>query len=180
MVLVLSGPVHAGKTTFLERALPLWAGRGLELRGFLSPAVSDASGAQGYDLVEIGTGRRLPYLRREGEPDAERIGPYAFVAATLERARSILRGAGPPGGVLVVDEVGPCELRGGGIWPALSEALRRTDTILLLVAREEILPELAAALAPAVPVVLDLREPGLLGRVETFLFGRAAPDDRQG
>jgi len=179
MVLVLSGPVHAGKTTFLERTLPLWAGRGLELRGFLSPAVTDASGAQGYDLVEIGTGRRRPFLRREEEKGAERIGPYAFVAETLERARSILRGAGPPGGVLVVDEVGPCELRGGGLWPALREALRQTDKILLLVAREEILPELAAALAPAVPVVLDLREPGLRQRLETILFGRAASDDRQ-
>jgi len=177
MVLVLAGPVHSGKTTFLERSLPLWAGRGLELRGFLSPAVTDASGARGYDLVEIGTGRRQPYLRRDGEKGAERTGPYAFVAGTLERARSIVRGPGPRGGILVVDEVGPCELRGGGLWPALRAALGRAEETLLLVAREEIIPELFAALTPAVPVVLDLREPGLRGRLETLLFGRAASDD---
>ncbi len=170
MVLVLAGPVRAGKTSFLERVLPVWAGRGLELRGFLSPAVTDESGARGYDLVEIGTGRRRPYLRRAGEAGAERTGPYAFVAETLERARSILRVAGPPGGVLVVDEVGPSELGGGGLWPALCEALRRPEETLLLVAREGILPELAAALAPAVPVVCDLRDPGLRGRLEAFLF----------
>ncbi len=72
MVLVLTGPVHAGKTTFLERALPLWAARGLACAGFLSPAVTDEAGGTGYDLVEIPTGLRQPYLRRHGGPGAER------------------------------------------------------------------------------------------------------------
>jgi len=179
MVLVLSGPVHGGKTTFLERSMPVWKGRGLACRGFLSPAVTDVNGAKGYDLVEIETGRRRPYLRREGEPGAERIGPYVFVPAALERARSIIRDAGSPH-VLFVDEVGPLELRGGGVWLALRDALRRPDGTILLVAREEILADLAAALAPAVPAVFDVRDPGLRGRLEARLFGKSGTDDDQG
>ncbi len=178
MVLVLSGPVHGGKTTFLERSLPLWADRGLSCSGFLSPAVADANGEKGYDLVEIGTGRRWPYLRRQGNPGAERIGPYVFVPGALARARSIIRDAGPAG-PLVVDEVGPLELGGGGVWTALREALASPGRTLLLVVREAILEDFAVRLAPAVPRVFDVREPGVRERLEERLAGAIESHDDQ-
>jgi nucleoside-triphosphatase THEP1 len=165
MVLVLTGPVHAGKTTFLEEACARWAAGGLPCAGFLSPAVIDAGGETGYDLFELPRGPRRSYLRRCADPAAERTGPFAFVPETLARARAILLDPGRPG-LLVVDEVGPLELRGGGLWPALREAVRRPDRTVLLVVREEILQELAAALAPLVPVVFRLRDPGDISLLE--------------
>ncbi len=170
MVLVLSGPVHGGKTTFLEKAVPRWAGRGLACAGFLSVAATDPGGAKVYDLVEIGSGRRHPYLRRAGGARDERIGPFVLVPGTLDLARAIVRGAGP-GGLLVVDEVGPLEIGGGGLWPAVREAADRAEK-LLLVAREGIVADLVAALAPAVPFVLDIREPDVGERLDELLFGR--------
>jgi nucleoside-triphosphatase THEP1 len=169
MVLVLSGPVHAGKTTFLERVLPLWRARGLACAGFLSPAVTDEAGETGYDLVEIGSGRRRPYLRRRAEPGAERIGPYVFVPAALERARAIIRESGPSR-LLVVDEVGPLELRGGGLWPALRGALAAHWPALLLVVREDIVKDLAARVAPLVPVVFDFGDAEARRLLEERLF----------
>ncbi|HMA54836.1 MAG TPA: nucleoside-triphosphatase [Acidobacteriota bacterium] len=179
MVLVLSGLVHAGKTTFLERALPLWAARGLACAGFLSPAVTDAAGETGYDLVEIATGRRQPYLRRQGGPGAERTGPYVFVPAALKRARTIIREAGPSR-LLVVDEVGPLELRGGGLWPALRDALREPGRTLLAVVRKDILGEFAALLAPLVPVVFDVGDAEARGRLDQCLFPASRSHDGQG
>jgi len=58
--------------------------------------------------------------------------------------------------------------------------MRRPDGTILLVAREEILAGLAAALAPAVPAVFDVRDPGLRGRLEARLFGKSGTDDDQG
>jgi nucleoside-triphosphatase THEP1 len=169
MVLVLSGPVHAGKTTFLERVLPLWSARGLGCAGFLSPAMTDEDGETGYDLFEISTGRRQPYLRRHGGPGAERIGPYVFVPEALERARTIIRDPGPSG-LLVVDEVGPLELRGGGLWPALRDALAAPGPTPLLVVRRDILGDFAARLAPLVPVVFDVGRADTRALLEERLF----------
>lgn len=179
MILVLTGPVHCGKTTFLERATGRWAGRGVGCAGFLGPAVTDADGETGYDLLELPARIRRPYLRRQGPPEAERAGPFVFVPAALERARAILRDPGAAD-LLVVDEVGPLELRGGGLWPALSEAVRRPEMTTLLVVREDILAELAAALAPLVPVVFDVREAEDRRLLEERVLAGAGNHDGQG
>ncbi len=178
MILVLSGPVHGGKTTFLERAAARWTARGLACGGFLSVAATDANGAKGYDLLELKTGRRHPYLRRDGGPDAERTGPFFFVPETLGLARTIIREAGP-GELLIIDEVGPLELRGGGLWPALRETMSRPGRKILLVAREEVLDDLVAALAPGVPLIFDVRDPNVRRLVDEHLVGTVRIDDGQ-
>jgi nucleoside-triphosphatase THEP1 len=169
MVVVLTGPVHGGKTTFLERALTRWRALGRACDGFLSVAAADADGARAYDLVELAGGRRRAYLRRDGDPDAERVGPYVFVPEALERARAVLRGAAPDG-LLVVDEAGPLELEGRGLWPALRGAAARPGPTLV-VAREECAAALAAALGPAPVPVVDIREPAAAARLDALLFG---------
>jgi nucleoside-triphosphatase THEP1 len=176
MILVLTGPVHGGKTTFLRRSLARWTARGLSSGGFLSVAAAEANGARGYDLLEVRTGRRHPYLRLEGAPGAERTGPFFFVPGTLDLARALIRDAGPAE-LLVVDEVGPLELRGGGLWPALGRTLARPGQKALLVVREEILADVVAALAPVVPTVFDVRDPGAPGSLDERVFGAAVHDD---
>jgi len=178
MILVLTGPVHGGKTTFLEGSLARWASRGFALGGFLSVAVTGGSGTPGYDLLELKTGRRHPYLRREGEPDAERIGPFFFVPSTLERARSIIREAGPHE-LLIVDEVGPLELLGGGLWPVLREALTLPGMRCLLVARKEILEDFVVVIAPVVPLIFDVRDPNVQKLLDGSLLGPGKVDDGQ-
>jgi nucleoside-triphosphatase THEP1 len=178
MVFILSGPVHGGKTTFLERSLARWAACGLACGGFLSLAVTDANGAKGYDLLELKTGCRHPYLRREGKPDVERIGPFFFVPETLELARTIVRGADAHE-LLVVDEVGPLELRGGGLWPALREVVAEPARRILLVIREEILEGFVALLGPAVPMIFDVRNPNVQKLVDGRLLGAVGIDDGQ-
>jgi nucleoside-triphosphatase THEP1 len=100
------------------------------------------------------------------------------MTGALERARSILRDPGPAG-LLVVDEVGPLELRGGGLWAALSEAVRRPESTALLVVRDTIVGELSAALAPLVPVVFDVRDPEDLRLLEERVVAGLTRHDDQ-
>ena len=92
--------------------------------------------------------------------------------------RTIIRETGPPG-LLVVDEVGPLELRGGGLWPALRDALEAPGPTLLCVVREDILGEFAARLAPLIPAVFDVNDADARMLLEKRLFETSQPHDGQ-
>jgi len=77
---------------------------------------------------------------------------------------------------LVVDELGPVELRGQGHMPALRQALAlRPPRVLILVVRRHLVPALLAALSATDAYVVDVesegddavsRVVGLVGEVE--------------
>jgi nucleoside-triphosphatase THEP1 len=173
MIIILAGPVHSGKTTFLQGVFSRWRDRDLRMRGFLSLAFWEGGERRGYDLLELEKGRTLPFLRTSGETDWERIGPFYVIPETLEAARSIILGASPDE-LLVVDEVGPLELGGGGLWPALDTVLKRPFIKTLLVVREGILDEFLTLLAGHRTVGLDIREKDLEIRLERLVAGAAA------
>jgi nucleoside-triphosphatase THEP1 len=178
MIIILSGPVRGGKTTLIQKSLSRWASRGLGFGGFLSIAAPDGSGAVEYDLLDLKDGRRLPLLRRTGEPEWERIGPFSFVPRTLEVARSLIRTAEPTE-VLIVDEVGPLELAGGGFWPALREVVFKPGMRTLLVAREEILEDLSRLLGAPMPLIIDVCDPNAQRLLDQSLLGPAKAHDHQ-
>lgn len=180
MIIILSGPVHGGKTTLIQKSLSRWASRGLRFGGFLSIAVPNDRGKTEYDFLDLKDGRRLPFLRRGGEADGEQIGSFCFVPRTLETARSLIASA-DPAEVLIVDEVGPLELAGGGLWPALREVVTRSSFRALLVVRENILEEVIEALpGTPVPLIIDVRDPNATLLLDRSLLAPGKPHENQG
>lgn len=179
MIIILAGPVHRGKTMLVQKSLSRWASRGFRFGGFLSIAVREGSGPVEYDFLDLKDGRRLPFLRRTGEPDGERIGPFHFVRQTLEIARSLILGS-DPAEVLIVDEVGPLELAHAGLWPALREVIFKPERKTLLVAREEILEDLYRLLGTTMPLSVDVSDPNAQRLLDQSLFGPAKANEDQG
>ena len=140
MIHILAGPLHSGKTTLLTASCQAWQKAGFRFEGFLSPTVWDGDRIEGYDLVDLRAEKRIPYLRREGEEEWERSGSFFFLPDALAQAQAIIRRA-PEAEVLIVDEFGPLELRGGGLRPALDDVLGRPGHKVLLVVREDILED---------------------------------------
>ena len=179
MIIILSGPVHAGKTTFVEKSLQRWASRGLAFGGFLSIAVLNTPGEIEYDLLDLKEGRRLPFLRRSGDAGWERIGPFYFIPSTFEVARSLILRASPSE-LLIIDEVGPLELAGRGLWPVLKDVLANPALRTLLVVREEILEEFVGKLGHPAAFIFDVRDPNIRLLLDGSLFGTQKLYDGQG
>jgi nucleoside-triphosphatase THEP1 len=144
VIYILTGPIGAGKTSFLERSLPALRASQPGLDGYLSLRILAGEETAGYDLLDLRSGARTPFLRRGGEPAGQRVGPFSLLPGGLGAAETVLcRGRpgrrGGAGEFLVVDEIGPLELAGGGVWPAFVEALSAGDRPALAVVRESLL-----------------------------------------
>jgi nucleoside-triphosphatase len=166
------GPVHSGKTTFLAGAAARWKASGLDVGGFLSVLRRDDGCGPGYDLFDLKDGTTLPFLAHKGEPGWPSVGPWYFFPSVLEKAKAILsRDSGAD--ILVIDEIGPLELGGGGLWPAFEKALEHGARCLCVV-RDSILDEFRAKIGPPEPLVFRHGTPGLLETLtEALAAGRA-------
>jgi nucleoside-triphosphatase THEP1 len=174
VILILTGSVQSGKTRFLAGILAGLDKATTGLSGFLSPAVYEGGRLIGYDLAVLGGEKPAPYLRRQGEPEWERVGPYFLIPDALREARRIIRES-RPGDLLVVDEVGPLELGGGGIWEPLGAVLNSPGRSSLLVVRASCLEPLRARLGGRPVKVFSVEEPTARASL-LFEIARVGPE----
>ena len=132
MVTIYAGPVRSGKTTALRARLEA-APRRAAL-GVLAP---DVDGRRTLVSLATGAARRLE-ADRPADPVA--VGRFTFDGAVFAWARGeILAAVAARPETLVVDEVGPLELDGRGLAPAVDAAVCLgvdTEARVLLVVRE--------------------------------------------
>jgi nucleoside-triphosphatase THEP1 len=148
MIFVLSGPVQAGKTGFLKRLVAQLKISGLTLSGYLSESIRTAGEIEGYDLLDLNSDRRVPLLRKSGLNSlVARAGQYYFLSSGLEAATEIIASAAGSD-LLIIDEAGPAEIKGEGIWPGLCLQLAKTNCLLVI--REKLLPDFIQLLPPPV------------------------------
>ncbi len=121
---IVTGPIDSGKTSWcreLAAANPGCAGL-LLLKVYLQGE------RIGYDAHPLPVGDPVPFARIEGhEPSdwipAERVGPFSISADALRAANAWLIEAAAQHAVIIVDEIGPLELAGGGLSPGLRAVL---------------------------------------------------------
>jgi nucleoside-triphosphatase THEP1 len=140
---ILTGPVHSGKTTLLKDILFPLKEQDLSIDGYLSEAIRKHGDTQGYDLYDLKEHRYYPFIRKKGRKDWQSIGPFFFLPETLDLAKRIIYRS-EKAHLCVVDEVGPLELDGKGVWPAIAEVFRMFQMDFLFVVRDVILENFLA------------------------------------
>ena len=135
---ILTGQVQSGKTTLLQKITSELKRKDISVGGFLNPSVHEKGQVTGYDLFDLREETKHPFLRKKGQADWEQIGPYFFVPDTLKQARSIIRHVKRTD-ICFVDEIGPYELEGKGLWPELEAILEHPIPGLFLTVRTKLL-----------------------------------------
>jgi len=139
--------------------------------GFLNKSRLDAGRITGYDIFDLRGGKAVPFLRAEGASAWQRIGGFFLVPGGFERAERILL-RDVRADILVVDEVGPLELAGVGIWPALSAVLSQGARCLCVV-RTTILEEFRAKMGNKKIDIFYHGDPNVLESLTRRIFKEA-------
>ncbi len=145
MIFILSAPVHSGKTTWLSQVVTELKKHNRLCKGILSYAVFDDDKRIGYDIENIETGKRQPFIRRVGydvgfdDVDVY-LGEYHFRSVVIEEVNRMLKEA-VNADVVIIDEIGPLELQGRGFFPAISFFMSHQPLCLVMVVRDTIVSD---------------------------------------
>ena len=131
-IIIISGEVRSGKTSRLQK----WLSEHPRADGILSPVIH---GKRYVQRLSSGEKRRLDAVGSEQEAALLRVGTHLFLTESFAWARQELLACAGQDGWLVVDEIGPLELRGQGLEPALSVVLQERSVSVVAVVRNNLL-----------------------------------------
>lgn len=126
-VWILTGMLHSGKTTSLKE----WSESRNDVAGILTPVVNGKR-----VFMDAKTREQFPMEAEKEENDVLSVGKFAFSKKSFTSAAGIIRKELNSEGWLLIDEVGPMELRGEGFCDVVKEALQHqhnSQTIVLVV-----------------------------------------------
>jgi iron complex transport system ATP-binding protein len=141
-LIIVTGPSGSGKSTWCKELSRRAAGKGLSVRGILSPAVFENGGKIGIDLIDLSDGsrRRLAEQRR-GASSGVTTPRWQFDEGTLDWGNAIL-GNLPPADLVIIDELGPLEfLRGMGLQNGLKVVDERAQPTICVVVRPSLVSD---------------------------------------
>jgi nucleoside-triphosphatase THEP1 len=157
LIFLLTGPCHSGKTSLLKRIVDSLISHGVPIDGFLSFSVYHNDHIIGYDLFDLKKQLSLPFIRKKGKEHWDQVGSYYFVPLGLTYAKEIIRQS-EKNSLLIVDELGPHELKGKGLWPELRKVVFKSHKNLLLVVRKSLLDQYLDALGPKEIKIFDIKD----------------------
>lgn len=135
--LLVVGEPRSGKTNWCREYIDKQRRRGATVGGILCPAIEQQGQRVGSNALDLLTGQAVPFARLSGHSPfkaGEKIGDYTISRDGIWFARGAIRRAVENGcDLVVIDEVGPLELSGKGLMPAVESALASTVNLLIVV-----------------------------------------------
>ena len=157
-VVVLTGPSNGGKTETTIALVDELRSADIPVSGFVQPGEFEKGRKTGFRLRDVATGDEAS-LATLGERVGGDFGTrFRFSDGGFRLGREALAHIAP-GSIVIIDELGPVELRGHGHMPAVRRAMAAPDLQgAVVVVRRALVPSLLVELDASDAVVIDVEE----------------------
>ena len=154
-VFIIAGDRREGKTTFLNKTIQFLRENGINVEGIMAEGIDVTGERQGFNLVNVATGEKILLCHLEGEKGWQQTGKYFFNPDGLSLGISKLNNV-TPGSILVVDEIGPLELNGGGWSNSLRNILNEFDSPMIWVVRRNLTEKIIVSFSLKNVTIMDI------------------------
>jgi len=121
-IYILTGPVHTGKSCALTELAQEFSKLDKTVRGLLNPSIDGQKW-----FLDFESGDRFTMEESE-QKDSIKVGRFIFSAKAFERARKVIHASSQLRSELfIIDEIGKLEMKGDGLEPAISFALKAIE-----------------------------------------------------
>ena len=156
-VIIITGDKQKGKTQTAKALNGLLQSRGIAVGGVLSDRVTNGGETAGYELINIATGHRMPFLKKNEAFMDNKIGRFEIDTETLLQGQQILNPANLSiHDVVVIDEVGTLELQGKGWAQALEGIMEANSLPVVLTVRAGFVDEVIQAFGIDKPLIYSI------------------------
>jgi len=159
-MVIVTGPTDGGKTEAVLALGERLQSGGVPVAGFVQIGERESGRKVGFKLRDIATGEEAELAVHAERKDGDFGTRFRFLDEGFQLGREALARV-QPGGVVIVDELGPVELRGAGHMPAVQRAIKAPAIAgAVVVVRRPLVPALLAALEASDAVVVDVEHEG--------------------
>lgn len=155
-MILITGSIHAGKTTFIRQVLAKLHEGGLRSAGFVCRAYFEQDERKGYDLLDTYENQCFAMARTDVESEIQ-IGSYYVSQQGLDFGYSLLQDTAIKDcDLVVIDEIGPWELSGNGWAHELPRLLQHQLCPMIWVVRRPILQKVIEKWNLVSPLIIDV------------------------
>ncbi|MEM2841993.1 MAG: NTPase [Thermoproteota archaeon] len=174
-IFILTGLPGSGKTTVILKTFEVLRGRGVHVDGFVTQEVREGGRRVGFKAVDLISGNSC-WLAKVGMGGERRVGKYTVLLQDFEELLiKVLNRAEMTASVIVVDEIGPMELKSRIFLPILKEKIAKGKILLatmhrsLLTSACDLLGEEAFAIWEVTIANRDKLPEMIAGKVENLV-----------
>ncbi len=141
-IYVITGKIHGGKTTLVTRLAEQFKKESITVSGFIAPGSFQQGVRSDFTLINVKNGEQIPLATLGARKGWMNFRRFSFNPVAFQLGEAWIReGVSSQDQLVIIDEVGPMELKGLGWDSTLKYLEMQSDIVQLWIVREQMLQE---------------------------------------